>query len=97
MHLDEVDLTKRLANACLLQPQLPAPKNQRNLTVRIHGDQLLEAEHRFGRVSAGESREIDLEIAVRLLFGDERRENRSLTLKVIGQFPALLDIERHAR
>ncbi len=96
MHLNKVDLGDGLTDAGIAQPFLPALKYERNLAIWIHRDQLVQTQHAFGRIAAGEPGEVDAQIAIGFALGDKRGKHRRVTLAVVGQFAASQDIECHA-
>src|SRR5207237_10356351 len=84
-----------LADAGLAEPELPAPEDERDLLVRVHGHKLLAVEDALGRVAAGQAGEVDAQVAVGQLLGHERGEDRAVAAVVVGHLAALLDVERH--
>src|SRR4051812_584999 len=72
VNLEEVDLAQGLAYAGLLQPLLPAGKDERDLALRIHRHELVKAEDTLRRIAARETGEVDLEVAIRHCFGNQR-------------------------
>ena len=65
MHLKQVHVIKRVADASLAKPQRPAVENTRNLVLRLHGHQVGVAEVRaVGDAGAAcQAREVDLPAA----------------------------------
>ena len=61
--------------------------------MRVHGDQLVQLEHVLGRIAAGQPGKVDLQIAVGLFLGHQRRKHRVLALVIIGQLAAFSDVE----
>src|SRR5262249_24484129 len=95
VHFQEIDVGQRLTDARIAQPLLPAAEHERHFSTWVHRHELVQSEDAPRRVATRQPREVDLQIPVRLLLGYERRQNWTLTFKVIGDLTASFDVERH--